>query len=70
MKFTPAPGLGNGIYVSISKYGSDTPVTRPETDKAGLSSRDRKNTGSNAERVFKGPMDRYKATTPSFLTNL
>ena len=33
--------LGNGIYVSISKYGSDTPVTRPETDKAGLSSRDR-----------------------------
>ena len=32
---------GNGIYVSISKYGSDTPVTRPETDKAGLSSRDR-----------------------------
>ena len=23
---------GNGIYVSISKYGSDTPVTRPETD--------------------------------------
>ena len=35
-------GQGNGIYVSISKYGSDTPVTRPETDKAGLSSRDRK----------------------------
>ena len=35
--------LGNGIYVSISKYGSDTPVTRPETDKAGLSSRDRLN---------------------------
>ena len=34
-------GQGNGIYVSISKYGSDTPVTRPETDKAGLSSRDR-----------------------------
>ena len=29
--------LGNGIYVSIS----DTPVTRPETDNAGLSSRDR-----------------------------
>ena len=38
-------GLGNGIYVSISKYGSDTPVTRPETDKAGLSSRDRKRGG-------------------------
>ena len=37
--------LGNGIYVSISKYGSDTPVTRPETDKAGLSSRDRKRGG-------------------------
>ena len=36
---------GNGIYVSISKYGSDTPVTRPETDKAGLSSRDRKRGG-------------------------
>ena len=34
-------GTGNCIYVSISKYGSDTPVTRPETDKAGLSSRDR-----------------------------
>ena len=33
--------VGNGIYVSISKHGSDTPVTRPETDKAGLSSRDR-----------------------------
>ena len=33
--------LGNGIYVSISMNGSDTPVTRPETDKAGLSSRDR-----------------------------
>ena len=38
-------GKGNGIYVSISKYGSDTPVTRPETDKAGLSSRDRKRGG-------------------------
>ena len=38
-------GQGNGIYVSISKYGSDTPVTRPETDKAGLSSRDRKRGG-------------------------
>ena len=37
--------LGNCIYVSISKYGSDTPVTRPETDKAGLSSRDRKRGG-------------------------
>ena len=37
-------GQGNGIYVSISKYGSDTPVTRPETDKAGLSSRDRYST--------------------------
>ena len=37
--------LGNFIYVSISKYGSDTPVTRPETDKAGLSSRDRKRGG-------------------------
>ena len=24
-------GKGNGIYVSISKYGSDTPVTRPES---------------------------------------
>ena len=35
--------LGNGIYVSISKEGSDTPVTRPETDKAGQSPRDRKN---------------------------
>ena len=35
----------NGIYVSISKYGSDTPVTRPETDKAGLSSQDRKRGG-------------------------
>ena len=41
-KVTPVTGkLGNCIYVSISKYGSDTPVTRPETDKAGLSSRDR-----------------------------
>ena len=29
-------GTGNDIYVSISIYGSDTPVTRPETDKAGL----------------------------------
>ena len=38
-------GKGNGIYVSISKYCSDTPVTRPETDKAGLSSRDRKRGG-------------------------
>ena len=38
-------GTGNDIYVSISKYGSDTPVTRPETDKAGLSSRDRKRGG-------------------------
>ena len=38
---TKHQGQGNGIYVSISKYGSDTPVTRPETDKAGLSSRDR-----------------------------
>ena len=34
--------LGNNIYVSISINGSDTPVTRPETDKAGQSSRDRK----------------------------
>ena len=34
--------IGNGIYVSISMNGSDTPVTRPETNKAGLSSRDRK----------------------------
>ena len=25
-------GTGNDIYVSISIYGSDTPVTRPETD--------------------------------------
>ena len=33
--------LGNGIYVSISINGSDTPVTRPEADKAGLSPRDR-----------------------------
>ena len=33
--------LGNGIYVSISMNGSDTPVTRPETDNTGLSSRDR-----------------------------
>ena len=33
--------IGNGIYVSISMNGSDTPVTRPETDNAGLSSRDR-----------------------------
>ena len=32
--------LGNGIYVSISMNGSDTPVTRPETDNAGLSSQD------------------------------
>ena len=24
-------GSGNDIYVSISIYGSDTPVTRPET---------------------------------------
>ena len=32
---------GNDINVSISMNGSDTPVTRPETDKAGLSSRDR-----------------------------
>ena len=43
--FVPERGQGNGIYVSISKYGSDTPVTRPETDKAGLSSRDRKRGG-------------------------
>ena len=35
----------NDIYVSISIYGSDTPVTRPETDKAGLLSRDRKRGG-------------------------
>ena len=34
--------VGNGINVSISINGSDTPVTRPETDKAGQSSRDRK----------------------------
>ena len=31
---------GNRINVSISINGSDTPVTRPETDKAGQSSRD------------------------------
>ena len=37
--------LGNGIYVSISNEGSDTPVTRPETDKAGQSPRDRKRGG-------------------------
>ena len=40
-------GMGNCIYVSISINGSDTPVTRPETDKAGLSSRDRKRGGGN-----------------------
>ena len=33
--------FGNDIYVSISMNGSDTPVTRPETDKAGQSSRER-----------------------------
>ena len=32
---------GNDINVSVSINGSDTPVTRPETDKAGQSSRDR-----------------------------
>ena len=44
-KVLPVGRKENGIYVSISKYGSDTPVTRPETDKAGLSSRDRKRGG-------------------------
>ena len=44
--------MGNCIYVSISKYGSDTPVTRPETDKAGLSSRDRKRGGGNLKCYF------------------
>ena len=39
--------LGNGIYASISNEGSDTPVTRPETDKAGQSPRDRKRGGRN-----------------------
>ena len=34
--------MGNDINVSLSMNGSDTPVTRPETDKAGLSFRDRK----------------------------
>ena len=43
--------LGNFICVSISKYGSDTPVTRPETDKAGLSSRDRSQ--SIKKKMFK-----------------
>ena len=37
--------LGNDINVSISINGSDTPVTRPETDRAGQSSRDRKRGG-------------------------
>ena len=46
-------GGGNGIYVSISKYGSDTPVTRPETDKAGLSSRDRKRGGGKLKCYLK-----------------
>ena len=41
--------MGNDIYVSISIYGSDTPVTRPETDKAGLSSRDRKRGGGGGD---------------------
>ena len=41
---------GNDINVSISMNGSDTPVTRPETDKAGQSSRDRKRGGGK----FKG----------------
>ena len=40
---------GNDIYVSISINGSDTPVTRPETDKAALSSRDRKRGGGKFE---------------------
>ena len=35
----PIRGTGNDINVSMN--GSDTPVTRPETDKAGQSSRDR-----------------------------
>ena len=46
-------GKGNGIYVSISKYGSDTPVTRPEIDKAGLSSRDRKRGGGKLKWYWK-----------------
>ena len=45
MKINTQPRPRNGIYVSISINGSDTPVTRPETDKAGLSSRDRKRGG-------------------------
>ena len=37
--------FGNDIYVSIFMNGSDTPVTRPDTDKAGQSFRDRKMDG-------------------------
>ena len=39
-------GIGKRyLRVYISMNGSDTPVTRPETDIAGLSSRDRKGGG-------------------------
>ena len=34
-------GKGNGIYVSVSTQGSDTPAMRPETDKASQSPRGR-----------------------------
>ena len=46
-------GTGNDINVSISTNGSDTPVTRPETDKAGLSSRERKRGGGGGGGEFK-----------------
>ena len=39
------PEQGNRSYLSISTVGSDTPVTRPETDKAGQSPRGRKGGG-------------------------
>ena len=44
--------LGNGIYVSISNEGTDTPVTRPETDKAGQSPRDRKRGGGGDFKCY------------------
>ena len=45
-------GTGNDINVSISTNGSDTPVTRPETDKAGLSSRERKRGGGGEFKCY------------------
>ena len=48
---------GNDINVSISMNGSDMPVTRPETDKAGLSSQDRNAHITNDEYLYMSEKD-------------